>query len=232
MWTRTKTVSVSTCQGVSREIYILTFGVVFVRMLEVLDDTVLADDLLDLALGLDVERVLIQQGNLVLALALIILLLALHRVESFSPTVGVVEGGEEFRLALSKLFLCGRVAQEVLSYIFWIGLSSLPPPWVYRLSHCIRRVPSTPDEHSKHFSILDSGPFERLCLVGEGLAVEVEALVGGGEAGLGLDEALEILDGEPRGQVESQQFLIRGLIRRVDGYCDAWPIWVEVSRGF
>jgi hypothetical protein len=48
----------------------LTFGVLVVGLLEVLDDTLLADELLDLALGFDVEGVFVEQGDLVLALAL------------------------------------------------------------------------------------------------------------------------------------------------------------------
>jgi hypothetical protein len=48
----------------------LTFGVLVVGLLEVLDDALLADELLDLALGFDVEGVFVEQGDLVLALAL------------------------------------------------------------------------------------------------------------------------------------------------------------------
>jgi hypothetical protein len=64
-------------------------------MLEVLNDTVLADDFLNLLLGLDVEGVLVQQGNLLLALAIGLLLLATPHLKGLSPAGRVVDGGEQ-----------------------------------------------------------------------------------------------------------------------------------------
>jgi hypothetical protein len=91
----------------------LTFWVVLISMLQVFDDAVLADDLLDLPLGVDVEGVFVEQGDLILALAFGIPFLVLLHCECFSPTGGVVEGGDELRLLLPELFLGCGVAQDV-----------------------------------------------------------------------------------------------------------------------
>jgi hypothetical protein len=64
-------------------------------MLQVLDDAVLANDFLNLLLRLNVEGVLVQQGNLVLALAVGFLFLATPHLKGLSPTGRVVEGGEQ-----------------------------------------------------------------------------------------------------------------------------------------
>ena len=77
-----------------------TFWVVFVGMLQIFDDAVLANDLLDLPLGFDVEGVFVEQGDLILALAFCVPLLVLLHGECFSPTGGVVEGGDELGLLL------------------------------------------------------------------------------------------------------------------------------------
>ena len=72
MVTRPKTVL---CQYVvqdTRPCDRLTFRVVLVRMLQVLHYTILTDDLLDLALCVDIERVFVQQPHLILSLALTI----------------------------------------------------------------------------------------------------------------------------------------------------------------
>jgi hypothetical protein len=82
-------------------------------MLQVLDDAVLADNLLNLALSVDVEGVFVEKGDLILALALSILFLALLHGKSFSPAGGVVEGGDELGLTLPELFLGCGVTQDV-----------------------------------------------------------------------------------------------------------------------
>jgi hypothetical protein len=82
-------------------------------MLQVLDNAVLADNLLNLALSIDVERVFVEKSDLVLALALSILFLALLHGKCFSPAGGVVEGGDELGLALPELFLGCGVTKDV-----------------------------------------------------------------------------------------------------------------------
>lgn len=64
-------------------------------MLQILNDTVLANDFLNLALGLDVEGVLVQQGNLLLALAVGLLFLATPHFKGLSPTGRVVYGSQQ-----------------------------------------------------------------------------------------------------------------------------------------
>jgi hypothetical protein len=61
----------------------------------------LADELFDLALGLDVEGVVVEQGDLVLALALGVSDLSLPHGKRLSPADGVVDGGGEFGVALA-----------------------------------------------------------------------------------------------------------------------------------
>jgi hypothetical protein len=63
----------------------------------------------------------------------------------------------------------------------------------------LRGVSRPPDQHSQHLAILHTGVFEGLQLVAERQAVEEEVLGGGGEAGLGLNKGLEVLDGEAGG---------------------------------
>lgn len=70
-------------------------------MVQILDDAVLADDLLNLALGLDVEGVVVEQVDLLLAFSLGLLFAALLHGEDLSPADGVVEGGEEFGFPLA-----------------------------------------------------------------------------------------------------------------------------------
>ena len=82
-------------------------------MLQVLDDAVLTNDLLDLPLGVDVEGIFVEQGDLILALAFRVSFLVLLHCEGFSPTGGVVESGDELGLLLPQLFLGCGVAQDV-----------------------------------------------------------------------------------------------------------------------
>lgn len=85
-------------------------------------------------------------------------------------------------------------------------------------------VPRPPDEHGQHLAVLDTCLLQCLDLVAQWAAIQEEMLRVGGEASLGLDEALKVLDGEAQRQVQSQQLLVSGLVGRVDGYGDAWPI--------
>jgi hypothetical protein len=87
----------------------------------------------------------------------------------------------------------------------------------------LRGVSTPSDQYGQHLAILDPGILQRLCLDAQRAAVEEEVLRTGGEVGLGLDKALEILHGEPRRQVQGEQVVLRGLILGVDGYGDAWP---------
>jgi hypothetical protein len=47
---------------------------------------------------------------------------------------------------------------------------------------------------------------------------------------LGLDVALEILDGEVGGDIDRQQVTVGRVALAADGYCYAWPIRALVSR--
>jgi hypothetical protein len=150
-----------------------TFGVLVVRLLEILHNTLLADELFDLALGLDVEGVFVEEGNLVLALALGVLDCSLAHDKRLSPAVGVVDGGGKVGVALTQLGLCLGVHKELLSHTLWIRLSRGRRPsglWTLHL----RAVLANDD--GQHLTIPYSGILERLCLVGHGLAVEVDAL--------------------------------------------------------
>lgn len=98
-----------------------TFGTFVVRLLQVLDDTLLADELLNLALSFDVEGILVQQGNLVLALPLGVLGRLLI---CLSPAVGVVDGGGELGILLAQRILGLGVHQELLSHALWVGLAN------------------------------------------------------------------------------------------------------------
>lgn len=76
-----------------------TLWVLVVRLLEVLDHAVLTNQLLDLALRLDVERILIEESNLVLALALGILYLLLPHREDLPPAASVICSVGKLRVA-------------------------------------------------------------------------------------------------------------------------------------
>jgi hypothetical protein len=60
------------------------------------------------------------------------------------------------------------------------------------------------------------------------LAVEVDALRRSRQARLGLDEALEVLEGARRRQLQRQQLSVRRRARGGDGYGDAGPVVVDV----
>jgi hypothetical protein len=80
-----------------------------------------------------------------------------------------------------------------------------------------------PDEDGQHLTIPYSSSIERQCLIGDGLAVEVEALGVGGQARLALNGALELAHGEARGQLERQQVVVELAAGGGDRYGDAWP---------
>jgi hypothetical protein len=88
----------------------LTLWIVLVSVLQILYDAVLTDDLFNLALSVNVKGVLVEQGNLVLTLAFRILLLTLFFIVCLCPAGWVTKGRKHFRLALSQLLLCCRVA--------------------------------------------------------------------------------------------------------------------------
>jgi hypothetical protein len=154
----------------------LTLWVLVVSLLQVLDDTLLADKLFNLALCFDVEGILIEQGDLVLALALGILSRLLPHSECLSPAVGVVNGGEELRVALPQLALGLGVHKELLSHALWVGLAHARGVVGALGLLLLHRLPVLADEHGQHLAILDTGTLQGLCLLGDRLAVEVDAL--------------------------------------------------------
>jgi hypothetical protein len=132
----------------------LTFWVLVVGLLQVLDDAVLADELLDLALGFDVEGVLVEQGNLVMSLALSVLCLLLPHSKCLSPAVGVVGSSSEFGVAALKVSKALGLTQELLSHTLWVWL----------LRRRVRRVtsrwlPLLTDQDGQHLAILDARIF-------------------------------------------------------------------------
>lgn len=79
------------------------------------------------------------------------------------------------------------------------------------------------DEQRQHFVVApDSGLLERLAVVVQRHTVQEQALGGDGPVRvLGLDEGLEITDGEVFAQFMGDERLVRYV---GDGYGDAWPI--------
>ena len=77
------------------------------------------------------------------------------------------------------MLLGGRVIQEVLSQALRVGSPVLGG--LGRLWHSRPWRPTSPDEHSQHLTIFDSGVLEGLQVGVQGAAVEVEGLGGGGE---------------------------------------------------
>jgi hypothetical protein len=82
-----------------------TLWVLVVGLFEVLDYAVLANELLNLLLGVNIEGILVEQGNLVVALALGVVLLALAHGKGVSPRVGVAEGSSELGVAGAQIML-------------------------------------------------------------------------------------------------------------------------------
>jgi hypothetical protein len=175
----------------------LTFWIVLVSVLEVLDDAVLTYDILNLSLGVNVERVVIQNLYLLLALALCVLLSTHHVVVFLPPAAWVVEGGEEVWGILAQVRSRCGVVQELLSHILWVWVAT---------SGCLRccplrRVPTAADEQHQHLAILDAGIIQCLHLVAQGAAIEVKLLGGGREASVGLYQDFEVFDGDARRRV-------------------------------
>jgi hypothetical protein len=109
----------------------------------------------------------------------------------------------------------------VLSHALWIGLLHWPAARVVLgTGGCLR---GAPDEDGQHLTIPYSSSIERQCLIGDGLAVEVEALGVGRQARLALNGALELAHGEARGQLERQQVVVQLAAGGGDRYGDAWP---------
>jgi hypothetical protein len=133
----------------------LTFWVLIVGLFKILNDTLLTNKLLNLALGLDVERVLVEQGNLVLALALGVLGGSLPHGECLSPAIGVVDGGGKFGITLAELRLGLGVHKELLSHALWIGLANAG--WVSGALGLLHRLPVLANEYSQHLAIPYAG---------------------------------------------------------------------------
>jgi hypothetical protein len=150
---------------------LLTLGILIVCLLQVLHDTVLADNVLDLALGLDIEGVLVEQGDLVLALALRLFGLTLPHGVCISPAGGVVDGGGEFGVALAQFIHLLRVVEHQLSHALWIGL--LGPAWLLRVPV---RSRGGAHHHGHHLAIPYAGILQCLSVGRYRLAVQVQAL--------------------------------------------------------
>jgi len=99
-----------------------TFGVLVVGLLQVLDDAVLANNVFNFPLCLDVEGVLVEQRNLVLTLALRLLCLTLSHGVRLSPPGGVVDGSGELGVGLTQLMHLLGVVEDKLAYTLWIRL--------------------------------------------------------------------------------------------------------------
>jgi hypothetical protein len=131
-----------------------TFRVLVVGLLQILDNAVLADDVFNLALGLDVEGVLVEQGDLVLAFPLRLLGLPLPHGICISPAGGVVDGGGEFRVALAQLVHLLGVVEDELSHALWIGLR-----WPARLLEVPVRSRCGAHHDGQHLAIAYAGVF-------------------------------------------------------------------------
>jgi len=81
-------------------------------MLEVLHYTFLPDQFLDLALGLDIERIFVQQPHLILPLLVSVGLLPSHFLEQLPESSRVVDSICQVRPLLPDLRKRARVAQE------------------------------------------------------------------------------------------------------------------------
>jgi hypothetical protein len=139
--------------------------------LQVLDYTVLADNVLNLALRLHVEGVLVEQGDLVLALALRLFGLSLPHGVRLSPAGRVVGSGGKLGVAHAQVVHLARIGQDQLSHTLWIRLR-----WPARLLHVPVRPRRSAHDHGQHLAIPYSGILESLCVDRYRLAVQVEAL--------------------------------------------------------
>ena len=148
-----------------------TFRILVVCLLQILDNAVLANDVFYLSLRLDVEGVLVEQGDLVLTLALRLLGLSLPHGICISPAGGVVDGGGELRVTLTQLVHLLGVVEDELSHALWIRLGG--PARVLEvpvLSGCGAH------HDGQHLAIPYPGVLECLRVYGYRLAVQVEAL--------------------------------------------------------
>ena len=92
-----------------------TLGVLIVRLLQVLHNAILTNELLNLPLCVDVEGIFVELLNLLAALTLSCLLLFLPGDESLSPCIGIHDCGGEFGILRAQAGYLTRVAQELLS---------------------------------------------------------------------------------------------------------------------
>lgn len=199
--------------------FALTFRIHIVCRVEILKHAVLANDLFNLSLGIDVEGVFVQQLDLALLLASGLLLITLHLGEGGSPLHRVVDERSKVGSLPRELFQVRRAAQELLSHILWIqgwhstGLSGLAGLTRTRLWLA---APMLPDVHSHHLVIPDAGLLQCLTVVAQRHSVVEQYLgVGGAVCVLGLDESLEVSQGQVGGQIEGDERLVR-----LAGRCD------------
>lgn len=153
-----------------------TFWVFVICLFQVLNDAILANQLLNLALGIDVEGIFVEKGDLVVAFALGVLSLSLPHGEDLSPAVGVVGGVGELGVTLAYIEQGLGAGEQLLSHTLWIWV----PHWgrtgrVWLLWWPLWLAVLASND-GQHLTIPNTGIFQCLCLLDHGLAVEVYAL--------------------------------------------------------
>lgn len=131
-----------------------TFRIALIGFLQILDNTVLSNELFNLALRINIKRVFVEQGNLVLALALSVISLALSHGEGVSPTGWVVKSCRKLGIALTKVVLGLGVHKELLSHALGVWLA-----WPLGRCWLLAGSLGPANQHSQHLTIPYSGIF-------------------------------------------------------------------------
>ena len=98
-------------ESVKRETYLFlrTCGIVFIRILKVVYNVLLPDNLLNLLLCFRVERVFVEQRNLILSFPLPQCLLSMLLLQQFAELLGIIQYWGVVRLYSYQICGFGRI---------------------------------------------------------------------------------------------------------------------------
>lgn len=179
-------------------------------VLQILLHTLLPDHLRNASLGLDIEGVRIQIGNVLLPPGLLLPLALLHHLEGLcEPLWALDHTGQLWPLA-NGLLTQLRVPQELETdgLRVWVPRGattlrrSLLTRWLWPGSG---RPAGIPHMEGEHLAVADLQLLHRLGVVGQQLAIVVEVLGGLGYLGLRLDGFLERAHSGVCGDLEGEE---------------------------
>ena len=183
-------------------------------ILQVLHNSLLSDDLSNLGLGVDVERVRIQHLDLPLPFGSLAAISLVGLGIDLGESGGVLQRTRQLGLLPRDFSTQTRVSQQLQPYHLCV-LVWTPRPLLLRLGWAVGvrgrhagRAAHVPDMQGQQLSVANLQVRHGLGVVGDELTIVIEVLRGGFDARLGLDGAAERLDRHIRVDFERDKVLV------------------------